>query len=88
MSEKPEDDFDEDADLIGADGDDSKYEFFIEDMGRPKRGQIPHGEPAWRKLEKYREKKITAEPVSDFDDYDIGGIEDQKSKRLRRQRPE
>jgi hypothetical protein len=87
MSEKPEDDFDEDADLVGADSDDSKYEFFIEDMGRPKRGQPPQGEPAWRKLEKYREQKHTAEQISDFDDYDIGDGE-QHGKRRRKQRPE
>ena len=73
MSEKPEsDDFDEDADVTGVDGDDANYEFLIEDLGRPKRGSIPQGEPAWRKLEKYREQKETAERVSDFDDYDIG----------------
>ncbi len=87
MSEKPEsDDFDEDADIIGVDGDDSKYEFLIEDLGRPKRGSAPPGEPAWRKLEKYREQKETAERVSDFDDYDIGdgqGGKRRKKSKLR-----
>jgi hypothetical protein len=73
MSEKPEsDEFDEDAEITGADGDDSNFELLIEDLGRPKRGAAPQGEPAWRKLEKYREQKETAERVSDFDDYDIG----------------
>lgn len=87
MSEKPEDDFDDDADLISGDGDDSKYESFIEDLGRPKRGQPSHGEPAWRKLEKYREKKFTAEQVSDFDDYEIDDPEPTKTKIKRKQRP-
>lgn len=82
MSEKPEsDDFDDDADITGADSDDSNYEFMIEDLGRPKRGSVPQGEPAWRKLEKYREQKETAERVSDFDDYDIGDDEDGGKRR-------
>lgn len=86
MSEKPEsDDFDEDADIAGVDGDDVTYEFMIEDLGRPKRGSIPQGEPAWRKLEKYREQKETAERVSDFDDYDIG--DGQGGKRRRKGKP-
>jgi hypothetical protein len=29
------------------------------------------GDPAWRKLERLREEKHTAELTSDFDDYDI-----------------
>lgn len=86
MSEKPEsDDFDEDADITGVDGDDATYEFLIEDLGRPKRGSVPQGEPAWRKLEKYREQKETAERVSDFDDYDIG---DSDGKRRRKSKPD
>lgn len=88
MSEKPEDDFDEDADLVGADSDDAKYEFLIEDAGRSKRGQTAHEEPAWRKLEKYREQKFTAEQVSDFDDYDIGDREQHGGKHRRKQRLE
>lgn len=84
MSEKSEsDDFDEDADINSVEGDDSNYEFLIEDL-RPKRGTVPQGEPAWRKLEKYREQKETAERVSDFDDYDIG---DDNGKRRRKSKP-
>lgn len=82
MSEKPEsDDFDDDADIAGVDSEDANYEFLIEDLGRPKRGSVPQGEPAWRKLEKYREQKETAERVSDFDDYDIGDDEDGRKPR-------
>ena len=29
------------------------------------------GEPAWRRLERIREERQTAEQLSDFDDYDI-----------------
>jgi hypothetical protein len=82
MSEKPEsDEFDENADINSVDGDDATYEFMIEDLGRPKRGAAPQGEPAWRKLEKYREQKETAEQVSDFDDYDIGDGESSAKRR-------
>jgi hypothetical protein len=31
------------------------------------------GEPAWRRLEQRLEQKHTAELISDFEDYDIGG---------------
>lgn len=72
MSEKPDsDDFDEDAEVAGVSGEDVDYEFLIDDLGKPKRGAASAGEPAWRKLEKYREQKETAELISDFDDYDI-----------------
>lgn len=40
------------------------------DMAK-KRGQ-KNGEPPWRRLERMREDKRTAELTSDFDDYDIG----------------
>lgn len=30
------------------------------------------GEPAWRRLERLREERHTAELISDFEDYDIG----------------
>lgn len=86
MSEKPEDDFDEDAELSGADTDESGYEFLMEDLGRPKKGHAPQGEPAWRKLEKLREQRHTAEQLSDFDDYDIGDDEDGGGKRRRKHR--
>jgi hypothetical protein len=88
MSEKPEDDFDEDADLVSADSDDSKYEFFIEEIHRSKRGHIAHEEPAWRRLEKYREQKFTAEQVADFDDYDIGDGDPPLGKRRRKRQLE
>jgi hypothetical protein len=38
------------------------------------------GEPAWRRLERIREERQTAEQLSDFDDYEIGDGE-RKPKR-------
>jgi hypothetical protein len=84
MNEKPEaDEFDDDAELSGIEADDGNYEFSLEDL-RPKRGAVPQGEPAWRKLEKMREQKYTAEQLSDFDDYDIGDGESRGKKKRKR----
>lgn len=72
MIEKPEsEEFDDEADDAVTDGDDSDIDSLLSDLGRAKRGNVAQGEPAWRKLEKYREQRETAELVSDFDDYDI-----------------
>jgi len=72
MIEKPEsDEFEDEADDPVAESDDSDIDSLLNDLGRVKRGSVPQGEPAWRKLEKYREQRETAELVSDFDDYDI-----------------
>lgn len=85
MSEKPEsDDFDDDAEVAGADGDDGDIDSLLDDLGKTKRGAAPPGEPAWRKLEKYREQKHTRELVSDFDDYDIGDDADSPRRKPRK----
>ena len=77
MIEKPEsEEFDDEADDAVADSDDSDIDSLLNDLGRAKRGTVPQGEPAWRKLEKYREQRETAEQVSDFDDYDIDNDDD------------
>jgi hypothetical protein len=40
------------------------------------RRRAPKGaEPAWRRLERVMEERRTAELMSDFDDYEIGGAE-------------
>jgi hypothetical protein len=84
MTEKPEaDDFDDDAELGNIEADDGTYEFSLEEL-RPKKGTAPQGEPAWRKLEKIREQKYTAEQLSDFDDYDIGDGEGGGKKKRKR----
>jgi hypothetical protein len=82
MSEKPEsEEFDDEADDAVSDGDDADIDSLLNDLGRAKRGAVPQGEPAWRKLEKYREQRETAELVSDFDDYDIESDDDAAASR-------
>jgi len=83
MIEKPEsDEFDDEADDAIAEGDDSDIDSLLSDLGRAKRGgAVPQGEPAWRKLEKYREQRETADLVSDFDDYDIDNDDESSSSR-------
>jgi hypothetical protein len=76
MNEKPEaDEFDdEEADEILETGDDVDVDRVIRDLDQARRrsGGPRHGDPAWRRLERMREDKHTAELTSDFDDYDIG----------------
>lgn len=87
MIEKPEsEEFDDEADDAVADGDDGDIDSLLSDLGRAKRGgAVPQGEPAWRKLEKYREQRETAELVSDFDDYDIENDEEPATRKPRSQ---
>lgn len=72
MSERPEqDDFDDEADLDSGEDVDQ----VIRDFDQSRRRSAPKGsgDPAWRRLERMREEKRTADLISDFDDYDIGG---------------
>jgi hypothetical protein len=83
MSEKPEsDEFDEEEDddaVVGPE--DLDVDHLIEDLDKRKKAAIKVGEPAWRRLERIREERETAEQLSDFDDYDIGldGDDDEDS---------
>ena len=74
MNEKAQDeDFDEEdeaEELVG--DDDVDVDVLFRDLEKRKRAGAKTGDPAWRKLERYREERHTAELVSDFDDYDIG----------------
>ncbi len=85
MSEKPEsDDFEDDGDddLLEPAEDVDRV---IRDMDQARRrGGQKAGEPAWRRLERLREDKLTAELTSDFEDYDIGVDDDGSPKRGRR----
>jgi len=84
MSERPEqDDYEEDDDLDS--GEDVDRAMRDIDRARRRGGSPKGGDPAWRRLERLREDKRTAELVSDFDDYDIG-IDDDKPKTTRRDR--
>ena len=42
------------------------------DLDKRKKTVVKAGEPAWRRLERIREERHTAEQLSDFDDYEIG----------------
>ena len=75
MSENPEDDdFEgEDLDEPGEDSADVDLDRVMKDLDLSrKRGQKAAGEPSWRRLERLREDRLTAELTSDFDDYDLG----------------
>ena len=71
MNERPEqDDYEDDEALESGEDFDQVIRDF--EQGRRRGGPKPSGDPAWRKLERQREEKRTAELTSDFDDYDIG----------------
>lgn len=77
MSEKPEDEFEdeEDDDVVdGGDDDDVALDAIIRDLDSTKKRRAPRGanEPAWRKLERFLEERRTAGLLTDFDDYDVG----------------
>ncbi len=74
MSEKPKaDEFDEEEDDDAVvDSDDLDVDHLIEDLDKRKKNAVKAGEPAWRRLERIREERETAEQLSDFNDYDIG----------------
>ena len=70
MNERPEqDDFDEEEDLGSGEDVDSAMREFDQGRRRPPKNM---GDPAWRRLERLRDDRRTAELTSDFDDYDIG----------------
>ncbi|MBV6416084.1 MAG: hypothetical protein CMLOHMNK_00614 [Steroidobacteraceae bacterium] len=77
MSEKPEsDEFDdEDEEEESAAGEDIDLDRVIKDLDLAKRRGQKLGDPAWRRLERLLEDKRTADLVSDFEDYDVGGPE-------------
>jgi len=83
MSEKPEsEEFDEEEDDGGAiDSDDLDVDHLIADLDKRKKTVVKAGEPAWRRLERIREERETAEQLSDFDDYEIEDEADGAMKR-------
>lgn len=72
MSEKPEDEFEdeEDDEPVAEDGD-VDLDQVNKDLDLAKRRSAKAGDPAWRRLEKIFEEKHTAELTSDFEDYEI-----------------
>lgn len=75
MSEKPEEDFeDEEPDELEDAEEDLDVDRLMRDFDtRKRRGTRSHGEPAWRKLERVFEDRRTAGLLSDFDDYEVDG---------------
>ena len=79
--EDEDDVVDDDATLVG--GEDVDVDRLFRDFDKRKRGAPKAGDPAWRRLEKFREEKHTAELVSDFDDYDIDDLDSPSRGRRR-----
>ncbi len=86
MSEKPEsDEFEDDAaEEVLESNDEVDVDRVMRDMDQARRRGPKTGDPAWRRLERLREEKLTAELTSDFNDYDIG-VEQGGQGRGRRQ---
>ena len=78
MSEKPEsDEFEEeDAEDTPPGGDDVDVEQVMRDVESQRRRAPKGAEPAWRRLERVMEERRTKELLSDFDDYEISGAEE------------
>jgi len=76
-SEKPEsEEFEEeDAEDAAPGGDDVDVDHIMRDVDSQRRRAPKGAEPAWRRLERVMEERRTAELMSDFDDYEIGGAE-------------
>jgi len=82
MSEKSEsDEFEnEDDDEPVIEEGDVDLDQVIKDLDLAKRRGQRAGDPAWRRLERLLEEKRTAELTSDFEDYDVGGDDDEADK--------
>jgi hypothetical protein len=84
MSEKPEsDEFEEEDDAeSAAPEEDVDLDQIAKELDLAKRRGQKLGDPAWRRLERLREDKNTAELTSDFDDYEIGdtGVREDPTK--------
>ena len=76
MSEKPEEEFEDEEDETPAVEGDVDLDQVNKELDLAKRrGKL--GDPAWRRLERIIEDKRTAELTSDFDDYDIGADDEE-----------
>jgi hypothetical protein len=80
-SEKPEsEEFEEeDAEDVAPGGDDVDVDHIMRDVDSQRRRAPKGAEPAWRRLERVMEERRTAELMSDFDDYEIGGADGEDS---------
>ncbi|HEY4772435.1 MAG TPA: hypothetical protein VIH50_05320 [Steroidobacteraceae bacterium] len=86
MSEKPEaDEFEDEEPAEPVPGtEDVDLDQVTKDLDLAKRRGQKLGDPAWRRLERLREEKQTAELTLDVEDFDIGDEGGpRKKKRLR-----
>jgi hypothetical protein len=86
MNEKPEaEEFDEEeSDDPVVDADDLDLDHLIDDIDKRKKAAVKAGEPAWRRLERIREERETAELLSDFDDYEISEPDGEMMRRKKK----
>jgi hypothetical protein len=82
MIEKPEsEEFEEeDAEDAAPGGDDVDVDHIMRDVDSQRRRAPKGAEPAWRRLERVMEERRTAELMSDFDDYEIGGAKEEDAE--------
>jgi hypothetical protein len=88
MSEKSEsDEFEneEDDEPVVEEGD-VDLDQVIKDLDLAKRRGQRVGDPAWRRLERLLEEKRTAELTSDFEDYDVGGEDEDDPDKSRKKK--
>jgi hypothetical protein len=73
MNEKPEsEDFDEEEEEPAFEAtSEVDFDRLAKDLDAAKKRGQKLGDPAWRKLERRSEDKMTADLTSDFDDYNI-----------------
>jgi hypothetical protein len=82
MNEKPEEEFEDEEDDASVESDDLDVDSLIDTFDKRKKAGPKPGEPAWRRLERYREDRETAQLLSDLDDYDIGDGVAARKRRL------
>ncbi len=82
MNEKPESEEFDDEEDESVESDDLDVDRLIDTFDKRKKAGPKPGEPAWRRLERYREDRETAELLSDLDDYDIGDGEAKRRRRM------
>ncbi len=63
----------DDSDEAPEDAESLDVDHLMKSMDRLKRRGARADDPAWRRLERYREDRYTRELLSDFDDYDLEG---------------
>jgi hypothetical protein len=87
MSEKAEtEEFEEEMDEPATEEAEADVDLdqVAKDLDLAKKRAQKSGEPPWRRLERMREDKLTAELTSDFDDYDIGDGTRKTGRKARR----